>query len=122
MYKVKYEKYRYGYGGTQEVKVFSSLEEIADWLFGMVKGKYEGSMFFVNPDDKNDKELHLDSSCISSRDDERYRYWVEQIEKDGLIIYSCGTFTNGVCYWNEEVKQWLMECIQRKKNPQFNFG
>lgn len=41
MYKVKYEKYRYGYGGTQEVKIFSSLEEIADWLFGMVKGKYE---------------------------------------------------------------------------------
>ena len=122
MYKVKYEKYRYGYGGTQEVKVFSSLEEIADWLFGMVKGKYEGSMFFVNPDDKNDKELHLDSSCISSRDDERYRYWVEQIEKDGLIMYSCGTFTNGVCYWNEEVKQWLRECIQRKENPQFNFG
>ena len=40
MYKVKYEKYRYGYGGTQEVKIFSSLEEIADWLFGMVKGKY----------------------------------------------------------------------------------
>ena len=33
MYKVKYEKYRYGYGGTQEVKIFSSLEEIADWLF-----------------------------------------------------------------------------------------
>ena len=74
MYKVKYEKYRYGYGGTQEVKIFSSLEEIADWLFGMVKGKYEGSMFFVNPDDKNDKELHLDSSCISSRDDERYTW------------------------------------------------
>jgi len=37
MYKVKYEKYRYGYGGTQEVKIFYSLEEIADWLFGMVK-------------------------------------------------------------------------------------
>lgn len=122
MYKVKYEKYRYGYGGTQEVKIFSSLEKIADWLFGMVKGKYEGSMFFVNPDNKNEKELHLDSSCISSKDDEKYRYWIEQIEKDGAIIYSCGTFTNGVCYWNEEIKQWLRECIQRKENPQFNFG
>ena len=44
MYKVKYEKYRYGYGGTQEVKIFYSLEEIADWLFGMVKGKYEAFM------------------------------------------------------------------------------
>ena len=124
MITVRYEKYYNDYRNSQEVKQFSSLEEVADWLFGMVKGEYKRSIFFVNPDSDHimyEGKLHLDSSCIKSHDG-TYTYWVEQIEKDGAIIYSCGTFTNRICHWNDEVKQWIRECRTRMNNPQFNFG
>lgn len=123
MITVKYEKYYNDYRNTQETKNFSSLEEVADWLFGMVQGEYKRSMRFINPDDDHmvEGKLCLNRSYIESRDG-TYVYWVEQIEKDGMIIYSCGTFTNRICHWNEEVKQWLRECRTRRNNPQFIFG
>nr|DAX14589.1 MAG TPA: hypothetical protein [Bacteriophage sp.] len=125
MYKVKYEKYYDYYINSQEVKTFYSLKELADWLFEMVNGEYNNSSFyFVNPDEKHEREdgrLYLDDSFIQSCDG-TFHYWIEQIERDGEIIYSCGTFTNGICHWNEEIKQWLRECRERKNNPTFNFG
>lgn len=124
MIRVKYEKYYNDYRNSQVETTFSSLDELADWLFGMVKGNYDkSSLWFVDPDKDHmmDGKLHLDNSCIQSYDG-TYSYWVEQIEKDGAIIYSCGTFTNGICHWNSEVKQWLRGCRKRKSNPSFNFG
>lgn len=51
MYTVKYEKYYNDYRKSQEVKTFRSLEEVADWLFGMVRGEYSKSvLFFVDLD------------------------------------------------------------------------
>lgn len=54
--------------------------------------------------------------------DSKWTYWVELIEKDGAIIYSTGKFTNGICHWNDEIKQWLITCRERMNNPVFNFG
>lgn len=123
MYKVKYEKYYNDYRKSYETKTFRTMEEFADWLFGMVKGEYKRSMWFTNPDDEHllNGKLKLDGSCIHSNDGE-WIYWIEQIEKDGTIIYSTGKFTNNVCHWNDEVKQWLRDCRQRMNNPTFNFG
>lgn len=124
MYRVKYKKYYNDYRNSQEIKSFYSLEELADWLFEMVNGKYNNSsLYFVDPDVKHERygKLYLSNSCIQSYDG-TFSYWVEQIERDGAIIYSCGTFTNGICHWNEEIKQWLRECRERKNNPTFNFG
>lgn len=47
MYTVKYEKYYNDYRKSQEVKTFCSLEEVADWLFGMVRGEYSKSVLFL---------------------------------------------------------------------------
>ena len=123
MIKVKYEKYYNDYRRYYEIKSFNSLEELADWLFEMVKGEYKRSMWFVNPNNVHmrDGKLRLDSSCIHSRDGE-WIYWVHQIEKDSAIIYSIGTFTNGICHWNDEIKQWLLACRERMNKPTFNFG
>ena len=38
MYTIRYEKYYNDYRKSQEVKTFRSLEEVADLLFGMVRG------------------------------------------------------------------------------------
>lgn len=124
MIKVKYKKYYNDFKNSMETKIFYSLDDLADWLFGMVNGKYDSfKIYFVNPDTVHtyNGKLHLDNSCISSSDD-HWHYWVEQIERDGKIIYSTGKFTNGISYWNEDIKQWLRECRNRINNPQFNFG
>lgn len=124
MIKVRYEKYYNDYNKTQEVKTFSSLNEMSDWFFGLVQGEYKDHMYFVNPDNGNHNrngKLNLNKSSLQARDG-KYHYWIEQVEKNGAIIYSCGTFTNGICHWNEEMKQWLRDCRERVERPKFNFA
>lgn len=123
MIKVKYEKYYNDYRNSYETKTFNSLDELADWMFGMVKGKYEYKIWFTDPDSNHifENKLRLDGSCIKSNDGV-YTYWIEQIEKDDKIIYSTGKFTNEICHWNDEIKCWLRVCRERMDNPQFNFG
>lgn len=123
MIKVKYEKYYNDYRKSYETKNFNSLNELADWLFGMVKGRYDYNIWFTNPNENHmyDGKLRLSSGCIKSNDG-TCTYWVEQIVKDGKIIYSTGTFTNRICHWNDEIKQWLLDCRERMNNPTFNFG
>ena len=127
MITVKYTRYRNDYDRKAETKSMYSLEDLADWLFGKCKGSYEYGMYFTNPDDNRlhfyDGKLKLDNSCISvNYDDTGYCTWIEQIEENGKIIYSTGKYTNGICHWNETIKQWLRDCRARQKNPQFNFG
>lgn len=123
MITVRYEKYYNDYNTRQDIKNFHSLEEVADWLFGMVQGKYVEHLHFIDPDRDRmvDGNLRLGYSSISSFDG-KYTYWVEQIERDSVILYSCGTFTNKICHWDEEIKQWLRDCRNRMSNPQFNFS
>lgn len=128
MITVKYTRYRNDYDKRVETKSFYTLEDLADWLFEKCRGKYKDGMYFINPD--NDKfchdangKLRLDNSCISVRyDDTGYCTWIEQIQDENVIIYSDGKYTNGICHWNETIKQWLRDCRERQINPQFNFG
>ena len=126
MIKVKYEKYRNDYDRMIEEKWFHNLQEVQDWLFDICEGKYAKGMFFIDPESTIPYfkgKLNLDSSCISVNG-RSYDTWVLQINKDGKIIYSTGRFTNGISYWNDEVKQWIMACRERQLNPNptFNFG
>ena len=126
MIKIKYERYHNDYNRKIEEKTFYDLKKVTDWLFDNVSGNYKDKMFFIDPDSRLPYfggKLNLDSSCISTRYDvSGYETWVLLIEKDGAIIYSTGRFTNGISYWNEEVKQWLRDCRERQLHPVFNFG
>ncbi len=127
MITVHYTRYRNDYDRKEDVKSVYSLEDLANWLFSKCKGKYTDGMFFTNPDDDRmhywNGKLKLDNSCISTRyDDSGYCTWIEMIESGGKIIYSTGKYTNGICHWNDEIKQWLRDCRIRQRNPQFNFG
>lgn len=120
---VKYERYVNDYNRSYETLYVRSLNELADWLFENARD-YKRDLFFINPDEDwfyHNGKLHLDSSCINVRTHPG-RYCVQEIIDNGKIIYSCGEYTNGICHWNEDVKQWLRDCIKRQENPQFNFG
>ena len=122
---VKYQRYHNDYTRYFEEKTFVDLQEVADWLFGKCRGSYRDSIYFTNPDTDHyyDGKLRLDNSCISVEDDgSGYDTWIEQIEENGKIIYSTGKYTNGICHWNEKIKQWLRDCRVRRENPQFDFG
>lgn len=124
MITVYYEKYLNDYCTKDMVENFSSLDELAEWMFSKVHGEYKTKIFFIDPDSKfvySNGKLKLDSSCISVRDGQ-YCYWVRQIKENGKIIYSEGTYTNKICHWNEEVKHWLKKNRERVEKPVFNFG
>lgn len=129
MITVRYERYWNDYRKYDERQTFYSLEGVADWFFGMCRGSYKDGMYFTNPDKtypyhKRDCDK-LDSSSISIHSiatSDGYSYHIDQIEIDGVIVYSDGKFTNGIRHWNETIKQWLRDCRARQSNPQFNFG
>lgn len=123
MIKVRYEKYYNDYITKYETITLFSLNDLANWMFAKTTGEYKRHMYFADPNQNHEfcGKLKLDSSSIHTSDD-CYIYWIHQIEKDGAIIYSTGKFTNGICHWNEEVKQWLLDCRKRMNNPKFNFG
>lgn len=126
MIRVKYERYHNDYNRRTEEKTFYDLSQVADWLFSKANGRYKDRLFFIDPDGRIPYfggKLNLDSSCISAKyDDTGYATWVQEIIKDGKIIYSTGEYTNGISHWNDEIKQWLRDCRDRQRNPHFNFG
>ena len=127
MVTVKYTRYRNDYDKKAESKSLYSLEDVADWLFSRCVGSYKEGLFFIDPENTRltsySGKLKLDNSCISTRyDDTGYCIWIDQIEDGGRIIYSTGKYTNGICHWNDEIKQWLRDCRIRQESPQFNFG
>lgn len=122
MIRVTYTKYRNDYDRKDEKISFYNLKELEDWLFNMKTGSYERNMYFTSPDRSHyyDGKLQLDSSCISSNDG-KYDIWVQMIENDDGIMYSTGRYTNGICHWNDQVKDFLRSCRKRQKGNQFNF-
>lgn len=123
MIRVTYQKYFNDYRKNYETANFASLNGLADWMFEKVVGKYKGQIYFTDPDQNHvfEGKLKLSGSSIHTSDPE-WHYYIHQIQKDGAIIYSDGRFTNGICHWNDEIKQWLRDCRERKDNPKFNFG
>ena len=43
------------------------------------------------------------------------------MENDKGIIFSDGKRTCKQCHWNDEVKKWLTNLEQRRKQPKFKF-
>ena len=49
--------------------------------------------------------------------------WIKQIEDNHRgILFSDGTFTAGRKHCTSDVRKWLAECEERRKNPFFNFA
>lgn len=128
MITVTYKLYNNDYDKKIEKETFYDMKEVEDWLFSKMIGNLKDAAYFTNPDDErfrydNDGKLRLCDSCISvKRNGNRYEIWIQMIEKDGKIVYSTGVHTNGISYWNEEIKQWIRGLRERQHNPQFNFG
>lgn len=122
MYKVKYIQYKNDLERTDAIREFSSLDDVSDWLFGMVKGQYSKKLYFVDPekDIYPDGILRLEKTDIAATDD-IYAYWIQEISEDDKILYSCGTYTNGICHWCERIREWLKACRERVSNPSFDF-
>ena len=116
---VKYERRRNCYDNSHEVKYFTTLRDFKEWFFDDIRD-YEKDMYI--PDPECTFHLHDEGpSCLNFRLN-GYRHEVNQIEKDGKIIYSDGRYTNHIKYWNEETKQMCRDMLARQKKPQFNFG
>ena len=134
--RVKFEEYVNDNARHEYTKRFDNLSMLEEYLFQKAFGPYDKSISFINPDRVTssmihmDKELWLPPSSISVTTFNGSTLMVHLIEKtpcSGVkkfdsIIYSTGVYTNGICYWNDEVKDWLRHCNQRKENPQFNFA
>ncbi len=128
MITVTYKLYNHDYDKKIEKKTFYSMKEVEDWLFEKMTGNLKDAAYIMDPDDDRfrynpDGSLRLCDSGISvKRNGNRYETWIQMIEKDGKIIYSTGAHTNGICHWNEEVKQWIRGLRERQLRPQYNFG
>lgn len=128
MITVTYKLYNCDYDKKIEKRTFYSMKEVEDWLFEKMTGNLKDAAYFMDPDDDRfrynpDGSLRLCDSGISvKRNGNRYETWIQMIEKDGKIIYSTGAHTNGICHWNEEVKQWIRGLREKQLHPQYNFG
>ena len=45
---------------------------------------------------------------------EHFTTGLNRLKEMGKLFTHVETFTNGICHWNEEIKQWLRECRERK--------
>lgn len=120
MIKIYYDEYLNDFCHKKgQTKTFSDLGELKNWIFGKMKQPYDTpyAMYFPDPR-KKDQEP-------SSIDFQEYRgsmqVWIHQIQNENGIIFSDGTLTSGQKHWNDEIKNWLIECNEFKKKPTFNF-
>ncbi len=115
---VKYEEHRNDYDRRHIEKVFKSLSDLEEWLFGLMRWEYKGHMWF-NINYKGEVvyehiEVHPAQGPL--------RYWVHQIEQDGKIIFSDGMHTNNQKFASKAVKEWFLHCKNRVNQPTFNFA
>lgn len=102
---------------------FGCLEELADWIFDQMRADYtsgRGRDLLSFPMCDTDDRIYEISvrpeygGCV---------FWIKQIEDENLgIIFSDGTFTAGQKYCTKVVREWLVGCEARKKNPVFDFA
>ena len=125
MIRVVYERYINDNCWSDIDRYFFDLQEIRDWLFENVTGLYAEKMYFINPDENHIRNgvLKLSDTDMSilSKDGSTYFIKLISYEPGNKIIYSSGSLTNGMCHWNEEIKQWIRDCRSRRDNPKFNF-
>lgn len=99
------------------------LKELGDWIFNQMRVDYSsehGKRLLSFPKCDTERGIYEISvmpeygGCV---------FWIKQIEDDRSgILFSDGTFTAGQKHCTKMVREWLVECERRKKNPTFNFA
>lgn len=124
MIRVEYQKY-WNDLRTQNglVKTFYSLKDVENWLFDNASRSRGGyNNLFFPPTVPTNWKANPEPSRIETHDAEDWDIWIHRIDNENGIIFSDGKYTSGMKHWNEEVKEWLARCAERKADkPQFNF-
>ena len=129
MIQIKYEIYINDNNSRYEDKLFGSMAEFKDWMFGLMNRPYVDSdghknMWFL--DSVLDSPGRLDSSCrITIRPEwGGASYWVYCVSDNNNVVFSNGKYTNGQCYISDGFKAFLKECQDRRdgKEQAFVFG
>ena len=118
MIKIKYEEYSNDYDRPKKEAKFGDLTEFENWFFDLCEGNWDEKISVPNPDNSIWRD---GPSCLEVRV-RGVSYWIHLIMRDGAIIYSDGTHTSEIKYWNDLTKNMCRRMIERKKNPRFNFG
>ena len=118
MIKIEYEAYRNDFDRqTGITKTFNSLDDLADWIFGQMKQKYDGESFVMwYPTDK--ARLCRISFIPEWRGPS---YWIHKIEDSDGILFSDGSTTSGQKFMADCVQKWCKACTERRDKPAFNF-
>lgn len=111
------------YHKKEKMERFNDLDGLADWIFSQMKVDYSSvDNRFALSFPKCDTADKIYEITV------RPEYggptlWIKQIEDDHRgILFSDGTFTAGRKHCTSNVRKWLAECEERRKNPFFNFA
>ncbi len=124
MIKIKYERYWNDFIRKSEVKSFSDLDELEEWIFGQMQQDYTKNQFVMSfPTPEKEKRIQANGPW---RIEFTPKYgeesiWIYQIESCNGIIFSDGRFTAGQKHWSKEIREWLTHCDKRRQQPKFNF-
>lgn len=117
MLNVYYEEYHNDLMRTHHTRSFAGLEELADWLFGLMRRDYSKDSYAMYWPREEPSRI----TCRPERGGPTY--WVYQIKDDtGRILFSDGTMTAGQKHWSKAVKEWCRACEERRKTPVFDFA
>lgn len=119
MIKIHYEVYKNDYDRTNKTATFDNLKQLKDWLFGQMKRPYneDFAMYFPNPNRADAEPSTIEIQPVSKGE----HIWIHLISNNDGIIFSDGLPTSGQKHWNEEIKTWLTECRDFRREPKFNF-
>ena len=99
-------------------KYFSSLEDFKDWIFNIdgVYAKWDESYrtYFPTREDFFCAHIHTNDQYVSGIE-------IHQIETDGGLLLSDGTYTAYQKHCSPVIRQFYAECEEKLKSPRFNF-
>lgn len=126
MITVYYEIYENDYFRNEYTETFSSLDEVADWIFGKMRQDYTQErkwLFFPTPDviqsiPNKEYPWKIEFRPYFESPD----YWIHMMKDDGKIILSDGTMTGGKKHRSKGFLEWCERCEERRKSPKFDFA
>lgn len=124
MLKIKFERYWHDYRRKDEIKSFSNLTELEEWIFNQMQQDYTGNagtMSFPTPEKA--KRINAEGPWRIEFRPKRGEedIWIHQIETSDGIVFSDGKFTAKRKHWSVKIQEWLIHCEARRNNPPFNF-
>lgn len=120
MISIDYELYTNDICRRNLTETFYSLKEFQDWIFNNCDGKYEDKISIPMPDNPIWKDGPSDIS-VNRMWTRNNKLCVHMIKRDGKIMFSDGTHTNSLKYWNDDAKQLCRDMLFRRSNPVFDF-